>query len=352
MTALAALPDRATVDGLRRAVARERTLYEVRRDAETADWCAADATEPFDWGVPRPLPSAKRFFFPPREAVLRWEGDALAEEPVAVTPFALFGLRACDAAALAYQDRFFARDPRYQARRAQALIVVVDCLAACEGGFCREMDAGPFAASGFDLALTPLADGRVAAVAGTDAGRAVLTSAGVPLAADPGALAAARDGARRAAEATFPARPFIAAGIARINGRAGASGVPRSGGAPVPQLPEWHALGPSCLACTGCTSLCPTCSCYAVVDEGGTDRGERVRYWDSCLLEGFQREASGHHPAPHPGDRVRRFWYHKLSDDFVPEFGRYGCVGCGRCDITCPGSIGALRVLATLGGQP
>ena len=272
MTALAALPDRATVDGLRRAVARERTLYEVRRDAETADWCAADATEPFDWGVPRPLPSAKRFFFPPREAVLRWEGDALAEEPVAVTPFALFGLRACDAAALAYQDRFFARDPRYQARRA--------------------------------------------------------------------------------AEATFPARPFIAAGIARINGQAGAPGVPRSGGAPVPQLPEWHALGPSCLACTGCTSLCPTCSCYAVVDEGGTDRGERVRYWDSCLLEGFQREASGHHPAPHPGDRVSRFWYHKLSDDFVPEFGRYGCVGCGRCDITCPGSIGALRVLATLGGQP
>jgi sulfhydrogenase subunit beta (sulfur reductase) len=115
---------------------------------------------------------------------------------------------------------------------------------------------------------------------------------------------------------------------------------------------EWRALGLSCLGCTGCTTLCPTCSCFAVVDEGGSARGERVRYWDSCLLEGFQREASGHHPAPHPGDRVRRFWYHKLSDDFVPEFGRYGCVGCGRCDVTCPGSIGALRVLRTLGGQP
>jgi sulfhydrogenase subunit beta (sulfur reductase) len=343
VTALAALRDRAAVDALRREIARERTLFEVGRDAETADWRESDPADPFDWAVPRPLPSAKRFFFPPREAVLRWEGDALAEEPVAVIPFALFGLRACDAAALAYQDRFFARDLRYQARRGQALIVVVDCVAACDGGFCRDMDAGPFAARGFDLALTPLADGRVAAVAGTDAGRAVLAAAGVAVAADPGALAAARDAARRAAEATFPARPFIAAGIARINQRAGARPVSDA---------EWHALGPSCLACTGCTTLCPTCSCFAVVDEGGAERGERVRYWDSCLLEGFQREASGHHPAPHPGDRVRRFWYHKLSDDFVPEFGRYGCVGCGRCDVTCPGSIGALRVLATLGGRP
>jgi formate hydrogenlyase subunit 6/NADH:ubiquinone oxidoreductase subunit I len=76
-----------------------------------------------------------------------------------------------------------------------------------------------------------------------------------------------------------------------------------------------------------------------------------VRYWDSCLLEGFQREASGHHPAPHAGDRVRRFWYHKLSDDFAVDFGRAGCVGCGRCDVTCPGSIGALRVLGALGSR-
>ena len=113
---------------------------------------------------------------------------------------------------------------------------------------------------------------------------------------------------------------------------------------------EWQALGPACLACTGCTSVCPTCSCFAVVDEASTpDAGSRVRVWDSCLLEGFQREASGHHPAPRPGDRVRRFWYHKLSSDFVPACRRIGCVGCGRCDVTCPGSIGALSVLRRLG---
>jgi len=204
MTAFAELRDRAAVDSLRRIIARERILYEVRRYADTIDWRECDPAEPFDWAVQRPLPSAKRFFFPPRETLLRWERDTLAEDPVVATPFALFGLRACDATALAYQDRFFARDPRYQERRRHALIVVVDCLAACDGGFCREMDAGPFATAGFDLALTLLADGRVAAVAATDAGRTVLAAAEVAVAPGPSALAAARDAARRAAEATFP----------------------------------------------------------------------------------------------------------------------------------------------------
>jgi hypothetical protein len=88
-----------------------------------------------------------------------------------------------------------------------------------------------------------------------------------------------------------------------------------------------------------------------MADEVHDGTGERARCWDSCLFEGFQREASGHHPAPRPGDRVRRFWHHKFSDDFSIRFGRPGCVGCGRCDITCTGSIGALKVLATLGSR-
>lgn len=142
--------------------------------------------------------------------------------------------------------------------------------------------------------------------------------------------------AERHAVDSFPERGFIAAAIGRLGG----AGIADE---------EWAALGPACFACTGCTNVCPTCSCFTTADVVQHDGGERARVWDSCLLEGFQREASGHHPAPRPADRVRRFWYHKLSDDFVPPCPRIGCVGCGRCDVTCPGSIGALRVLRRLG---
>jgi formate hydrogenlyase subunit 6/NADH:ubiquinone oxidoreductase subunit I len=268
------------------------------------------------------------------------EGEAIEEVLPAPPPFALFGLRSCDATAIAYQDRFFATDPAYVRRRAAAFLVVVQCASACAGGFCVDVDAGPFAPSGFDLALTLLPDGRVLVEVGSAQGRSVIAAAGLRIEAVDERVRGMRRDVEMAARASFPERPFIARAKARLD-----AGEIRD--------EEWQALGPACLACTGCTSLCPTCSCFTVVDEPGrSDTGERARYWDSCLLEGFQREASGHHPAPRPGDRVRRFWYHKFSADFVRDFGRVGCVGCGRCDVTCPGSIGALRVLRRIGADP
>lgn len=326
------LVDRPAVDALRRALARARVLLEVGVEHGEPDWRPVSGGEPFDWRPPIALAGAKRFFFPPSETLLSWQADAVVAATAPASPFVLFGVHPCDLAAIAVQDRVFARDPWYARRRAGALLVGLDCLAACAGGFCRDLDAGPFAHTGFDLKLTPLDGQRVVVTVGSTRGREVLAAAGL----DDARLGAALAAAEAEARASFPERPFVARAQARLErGEIGDA--------------EWQALGPACLACTGCTSLCPTCSCFTVVDEAQGDEGVRTRVWDSCLLEGFQREASGHHPAPRPGDRVRRFWQHKLSSDFVPALGRLGCVGCGRCDVTCAGSIGALHVLARLG---
>jgi formate hydrogenlyase subunit 6/NADH:ubiquinone oxidoreductase subunit I len=329
----AVLPSRAAFEPLRAAVALERRLFEVRGEGTRAEWLPADASTPFEWDHVRPFVSAKRFFFPAREPLLAWQDDVASIVEPDAPPFALVGLHACDVAAIAYQDRFFADDPWYMRRRARAFLVALDCAAACSGGFCRDVDAGPFAHSGFDLAVTPLPDGRVLVAVGTAAGRDVLDRSRIAVTDVPDAV---RLDAEARAKATFPARPFIARAIARID-----EGNVTEG--------EWHALGPACFACTGCTSLCPTCSCFTCVDESRDGRAERTREWDSCLLEGFQREASGHSPSPLAGDRVRRFWTHKLEHTFAERLERLGCVGCGRCDVTCPGSIGALRVLGALG---
>jgi sulfhydrogenase subunit beta (sulfur reductase) len=337
MTERLVLPGRDSVDALRRSLAQNRLLYEVQVDGGAPEWRVSSAAGPFAPDVPTPLTGAKRFFFPPRETLLSWRGDDVQAVEPRVRPFVLFGLRACDVAAIAYQDRFFATDAWYARRRAAALFVAVNCAKACPGGFCADVGAGPFAGGGFDLCLTWLRDGRVFVEVETDAGRAALAAARLETrAADPPTCAAFA-ACREAALTSFPVRRFVRRAIVRLDAEEIADD-------------EWQALGPACFACTGCTSLCPTCSCFTMVDEPRDGTGERVRVWDSCLLEGFQREASGHHPAPEPGDRVRRFWYHKLSRDFV-EFGRRGCVGCGRCDVTCPGSIGALRVLRALGSR-
>ena len=343
--------DRALV-ALRTTLARERRLLEPR--GPHGEWREVAGTEPFEW-VPRPA-SMKPFFFPPRETLLRWDGDAIEETPSDPTPFALFGARPCDVTALAYQDRFFNADPAYRRRRARALVIAVNCATRCDGGFCRDVGAGPFAHGSCDIVVTRLHAGRLVLASYSDDGATLLHRAGLtPAHLDPDTRTALVV-AEATAEATFPSRPFIARARARIDARERRV----AGDAPAAATPiadaEWQRLGPACFACTGCTNVCPTCSCFTIVDEptesGTALRGERVRYWDSCLLEGFQREASGHHPAPRPSDRVRRFWSHKLSLNFADDGGRIGCVGCGRCDVVCPGEIGALSVLRALGGTP
>lgn len=338
------LATRGAVDDLRRSLARTRLLVEPQVADGAAVWTTTDAAGAYDWDAAAPLAGAKSWFLPRREPILAWDGAGTmrAVEP-RPAPFVLFGLRSCDLAAIAHLDATFADDPWYRARRAAALLVGIDCLAACAGGFCLDVDAGPFARAPFDVNLTPLPDGRVVAAWGSAAGLAALDAVG-PFATrvDTGtALLLAEVAA--AAAASFPTRPAVARGRARIDAAPAAAAIADA---------EWQALGPGCLACTGCTSVCPTCSCFTVVDEPAADGGTRARLWDSCLLEGFQREASGHSPAANAGDRVRRFWYHKLSRDFAGTTGRIGCVGCGRCDVACPGSIGALGVLRLLGGAP
>jgi sulfhydrogenase subunit beta (sulfur reductase) len=332
------LVDRAAIDVLRRALARDHLLLEVRPQDDEADWRETSGDEPFEWDAPLPLAGAKRFFFPPRETLLRWRGEAIEAVTADAPPLALFGVRSCDLTAVAYQDRFFAADPWYVRRRERTLLVGLDCRSACPVGFCRDVGAGPFAHAGFDLALTPLGDDGVVIAFGTDRGRDAVESASLDARPVDGTVRDALEAAEVRARDSFPTRPFIARAIERLD-----AGAIRDGG--------WQTLGPRCFACTGCTNLCPTCSCFTIVDETRDGGGERTRQWDSCLLEGFQREASGHHPSPRAGDRVRRFWAHKLSNDFVAHFDRVGCVGCGRCDVTCPGSIGALGVLAALGSR-
>ena len=146
--AVAVMPGRDGVDALRAQLARTRTLLEIRTSPSGPEWTAVSPDLPFDWERARPLAGAKQFFFAPREALLTWNADAAALAEPEAPPVALVGVHACDLTAIAYQDRFFADDPWYRQRRSQAFFVGIDCMAACAGGFCREVDAGPFARGG------------------------------------------------------------------------------------------------------------------------------------------------------------------------------------------------------------
>src|SRR5678816_524101 len=129
--------------------------------------------------------SWKKFLFPPN--VQLWSarrqngGFEFQPEQQEMPKLAFIGVRACDLAAIAVQDRVFMgsiTDPIYKPRREGAFIVAVNCGTAGGTCFCVSMNTGPKARAGFDLALTEIIEERrhfFVVEIGTEVGADVLT---------------------------------------------------------------------------------------------------------------------------------------------------------------------------------
>ena len=107
--------------------------------------------------------------------------------------------------------------------------------------------------------------------------------------------------------------------------------------------------GERCLSCRICTYVCPTCRCFDVVDRAvgvrnGVTHIERIRVWDACTSTNYRRAAGGHNSRPTKPVRLRNRFFCKFC--YYPEdFGPLGCVGCGRCVVSCPVDIDIREVM-------
>lgn len=325
---------------LRDWLANSYQVYQITEDQkEELHWseCDADSATPLFGSQHLPLLAPKGLLFVDNDPLYRFDGESFTPVTNAPSPFVLFGVQACDLAAIAYQDKIFEQDPHYQMRRQQALLIGIDCDSPCKQGFCTQMDAGPSVRKHTaDLVISRICDASDNAThpwllqATTDKGLQAIEAMSLTLAA-PTELAKKQAHAQEV-ERRFATREELTKGIEAINhGQVSAE--------------VWQSLGLRCLACSGCTSLCPTCSCFSVYDEQQDGQVVTTRCWDSCQYDGFQREASGHNPSHLAGQRTERFWFHKFGEAYHAKYGRYGCTGCARCELTCPGSVGVHSVM-------
>jgi sulfhydrogenase subunit beta (sulfur reductase) len=111
----------------------------------------------------------------------------------------------------------------------------------------------------------------------------------------------------------------------------------------------WMRHGERCLSCRICAYVCPTCRCFDVVDRAtgvrsGVTHIERIRVWDACTGTNYRRAAGGHNSRPTKPARLRNRFFCKFC--YYPEdFGPLGCVGCGRCVVSCPVDIDIREVM-------
>ena len=243
---------------------------------------------------------------------------------------AFFGLRACELAAIAVQDRVLlggtATDPVYRARREGALLIAVQCGRAGRTCFCASMGTGPEVRSGHDLALTELIEGGrhvFVTEAGSERGSEILAELRAT------ASTAAETGAAQAAVAR------AAAGMGRTLETEGLPALLAQN----PEHPHWDVAAARCLACGNCTSVCPTCFCVTTEDFTDLAAGlsRRVRRWDSCFSVDFTYIHGGNVRSSIRA-RYRQWLTHKLGS-WHEQFGSSGCVGCGRCITWCPAGI-------------
>ena len=281
--------------------------------------------------------------FAPRESlwrVAKSRDGALRFEPVPAGSrrLALIGVRACDLAALALQDAHFLRaerrDPHYAARREQLFLVAVQCAAPAATCFCASTGDGPTPTTGYDLSLAELGDGFVVA-AGSEQGRNLFEGLGLAP-----ATAEQIEAARRQGEAA------AAAQTRRLPGRNLRDGLMAN-----LEHPRWDAVAARCLACGNCTAVCPTCFCHAEIEEPALDghSSEHLRVWDSCFGEAHGH-LHGFNVRPDIRSRYRQWLTHKLAG-WHGQFGRSGCVGCGRCIAWCPVGIDLTEEVAALLGD-
>ncbi len=284
--------------------------------------------------------SWKKFLFPQRtrlwRADRRPQGFTLQPEPLDEAPYAFVGVRSCELHAMAIQDQVFMdTDPQYRAHRERAFVVAVNCGQAGGTCFCVSMNTGPRAESGFDLALTEILDGGRHAFtieAGSDRGRDVLQTLPADEAGPADVEAAARCTERAVRQM---GRSLDITGVPALLARN-------------PEHARWDEVAARCLACANCTLACPTCFCSTVEDTTDLtgDHAERWRSWDSCFTMDFSHVHGGSVRTSTKA-RYRQWLTHKLST-WHDQFGRSGCVGCGRCITWCPVAIDLTQEVAAI----
>lgn len=322
--------DVAQVDDLPRGVT----------DAQSAGGYTAERTEaPHLFAFNLGADSWKQFLFPSRSLLVEFGPDLIATSaPTPVeTPLAFIGVRACDLAAMEVQAAVFAQgDDRYRRRLESTFIIGVHCQTAASTCFCPSMQTGPeFGPSAhLDLLITEIVAAQQHYFIAEPRSKEALQlfdeiDHEAAAAGEQENIAAQLQNTRSAIDKAMPpsARQVLAAN---------------------PDAAHWEDVAARCLSCGNCTAVCPTCFCSDVVEQTAVDQSHTQRWqvWDSCFNASHSYTHSGTLRASTQA-RYRQWLTHKLSS-WHAQFGRSGCVGCGRCITWCPVGIDLTEEVAAL----
>ena len=274
------------------------------------------------------IPPAKKLLFPSNEELVTYEVGEKIEVRTVVESSGkiLFGINAWDINGMNFLDRFFTTDfidENYIAKREKLIVMGMDT-EPTETNFSLAIGA-EHAKDGFDLYLTDLGDRYFVRVA-TAKGNGIIenyTKVKDASAEDFKEYNKYMDNYRKKFKLNPNIKNFYDDFEMIYNNE-----------------DFWKKIAKSCYSCGSCNLVCPTCFCFNVKDdiELNLKNGKKTREWDSCMIPDYGLVAGGHNFRPNKENRLKQRYRCKLKT-FVDKFGRYACVGCGRCIEVCLAKI-------------
>jgi sulfhydrogenase subunit beta (sulfur reductase) len=285
------------------------------------------------YNTPKPVTPLKMFFLPVRQNVAREITGSLKR--------IIIGTPSCDLAALDLLDAIYLDatypDHIYKANRENTTIVAADCFDFQEHCHCTSYGVNPFPERNCDITIFVIKD-NVYLSPLSEKGEKLISLIKRSI-----TLEQIRD---TEIETLKLKRIYIKVELDRKNEH-------------IPELSKsnelvkeaeqwlWKKHAKSCVSCGACATICPTCTCFLLIDRPDFDK---VRQVDACQYPGFERVAAGEDPLIELFSRFRNRYLCKYV--WKPDrFKLKACTGCGRCIETCIGKIDKNTVLREMAVQ-
>lgn len=271
------------------------------------------------YNKPKPATSLKSFFLPVKENVTSERNSEKSK--------IIIGTPNCDIEGLSLLDEIYLDkdydDHFYRMRRESTLLISSDCFGIQENCHCLSYGIKPYSMSKADLAVISM-NGTIIIRIISEKGEEFLKT--IPEAAqlNDNSIISSVENEQKTTESL----------LAEAN-----KGLPdyKVTGKIVDEAGKeiWKKYSSRCVSCGACAAICPTCTCFLLIDKTGF---EKVKQLDACQYPGFERVAGGEDSLFELHNRFRNRYMCKYV--WKPEkFSSLACTGCGRCIEACIGKI-------------
>ena len=273
------------------------------------------------YNIPKPVTPLKTFFLPIKEN--------LTTESIPEIKRIIIGTPNCDIQGLKILDEIYLDkdfiDTAYKERRENTLLIATSCFETLEHCHCMTYDIQPYSKEIADISLSHV-DTRIHLE--------VLSEKGEKFISDLKNYASISNSPESEIKDIELKQNKIENQIISKN-----TGLPdyKKTGKIVQKIDEntWKKYSSSCVSCGACATICPTCTCFLLIDKPNF---EKLRQLDACQYPGFERVAGGEDALHELSKRFKNRYFCKYV--WKPQkFKSLACTGCGRCIEACIGKI-------------